>query len=333
MAVAVKNASDTASQTGMSRLTMASVGGALYVLGAIAIVTQVVPKLWDLGVSSWLPPALSFVDAAGLILVLIFAVGALAVLGVALVGANPPKGLRAGIVTVLVWLGITVLLSIWVGQFLGWITGAPAVGLGAMALSAVGLLYFGWSRLQRPSAPAYLESFENQGWFTSDRYKQNQGLRVRRATMLGLLVILGAGVFVLHAHSTLYVPSPPAPPAWVLHVPFTNWQIPILPDVEITLPIILAALAFWVSFRIVNWPIFADFLIATEAEVNKISWASRKSVVQDTIVVLATVFLLTVFLFFTDLLWGWVLSRSFINVLRVTQNQPAATKQAEQIDW
>lgn len=333
MAVAVKNLSDSTTKPAMNRLIAGSIGGAIYVLAAIAVVTQAVPKLWEMGISSWLPASLSFVDAAGLIIVLVFAIGALVVLGSSLLGANPPKGLRAGIFSVLVGLGLTALLSTWMGRFFGWITGASAVGLAAMAATAVGLLYLGWSRLQRPSAPRMLESFENQGWFSADRYKPNQGVRVRRATLLGLLVLLGAGVLVLHSHSTLYVPSPPAAPEWALQIPFTNWRIPILPDVEITLPIILGILAFWVSYRIVNWPLFADFLIATEAEVNKISWPTKKSVVQDTIVVLATVFLLTIFLFFTDLLWGWVLSSRYINVLRVNQDQPAATKQAEQVDW
>lgn len=333
MAVAVKNLSDSTTKPAMHRLIAGSIGGAIYVLAAIAVVTQAVPKLWELGVSSWLPASLSFIDAAGLILVLVFAIGALCVLGASLVGANPPKGLRAGIFSVLVWLALTVLLSIWMGRFFGWITGAPPVGLAAMAATALGLLYFGWSRLQKPSAPAMLESFENQGWFTAERYKANQGLRVRRGTLLGLLVLLGAGVFVLHSHSTLYVPSPPAAPEWALQIPFTNWRIPILPDVEITLPIILGVLVFWVSYRLVNWPMFADFLIATEAEVNKISWPTKKSVVQDTIVVLATVFLLTIFLFVTDLLWGWILSSRYINVLRVNQALPTVTKQADQIDW
>ena len=97
--------------------------------------------------------------------------------------------------------------------------------------------------------------------------------------------------------------------------------------------VILAAASFWISFRVVNWPVFADFLIATEAEVNKISWASRKSVVQDTVVVLTTVFLLTVFLFGVDLLWGAILGWEKIGILRLKPQQPAAAQKADQIDW
>jgi preprotein translocase SecE subunit len=79
--------------------------------------------------------------------------------------------------------------------------------------------------------------------------------------------------------------------------------------------------------------VFADFLIATEAEVNKISWPTRKSVVQDTIVVLTTVFLLTVFLFVVDLAWGYILGSKWVGILRLEPNKPAAAQQADQIDW
>jgi len=221
------------------------------------------------------------------------------------------------------------MVAIVVGQVLGWITGLSTVGLAAMAVAGIGILAWGWALLRRPKTPASLERFEAQGWFSAERYKPNQGLRVRRATMLGLLLLLGSGVWVLHNHGSLAS----AERDWILTIPFTNLRIPILPDIEITLPIILAAAAFWISYRVVNWPMFADFLIATEAEVNKISWASRKSVIQDTVVVLSTVFLLTIFLFGVDLLWGALLGWEKIGILRLKPPQPAATKQADQIDW
>ena len=41
--------------------------------------------------------------------------------------------------------------------------------------------------------------------------------------------------------------------------------------------------------------------IATEAEINKVSWTTRKRLIQDTTVVLVTVFLFTLFLFVVDI--------------------------------
>ncbi len=35
--------------------------------------------------------------------------------------------------------------------------------------------------------------------------------------------------------------------------------------------------ALWLAWRVVNVPSFADFLIATEAELNKVSWTTRRA--------------------------------------------------------
>jgi preprotein translocase SecE subunit len=88
----------------------------------------------------------------------------------------------------------------------------------------------------------------------------------------------------------------------------------------------------WMSWRIVNWPAFADFLIATEAEMNKVSWTTRKRLVQDTIVVLVTVILLTVFLFVVDILWIRILSNPWVYVLQIDPMKERA-KLKEQSQW
>ena len=77
------------------------------------------------------------------------------------------------------------------------------------------------------------------------------------------------------------------------------------------------------AWRAVNMPVFADFLVATEAEMNKVSWSSRRRLAQDTIVVLVTCLILTAFLLLVDLFWGWLLSRSFIGVLPPRSAQTA----------
>ena len=62
-------------------------------------------------------------------------------------------------------------------------------------------------------------------------------------------------------------------------------------------------------------PTFAEFLIATEAEMNKVSWSSRRRLLQDTVVVLVTTLFMAFFLLAVDLFWGWLLSRSTVGVL------------------
>jgi preprotein translocase SecE subunit len=93
--------------------------------------------------------------------------------------------------------------------------------------------------------------------------------------------------------------------------------------------LLLLALTFWLAWRLVNFPAFADFLIATEAELNKVSWTTRKRLVQDTIVVLVTVFMMTAFLFVADMMWS-----KLLQTIGVLQPPPAeATKANEELPW
>ena len=43
----------------------------------------------------------------------------------------------------------------------------------------------------------------------------------------------------------------------------------------VVVPVALGLLGGWIAFRLVNLPSFADFLIAVEAEMNKVSWPTR----------------------------------------------------------
>jgi preprotein translocase SecE subunit len=102
--------------------------------------------------------------------------------------------------------------------------------------------------------------------------------------------------------------------------------------ITLTMPVVLFALACWFSWRLVNWPVFADFLIATEAEMNKVSWTTRKRLYQDTIVVLTTVLLMTVFLFVIDILWIKILTNPLVDVLK-HDPQAARTKNQAGAQW
>jgi len=69
----------------------------------------------------------------------------------------------------------------------------------------------------------------------------------------------------------------------------------------------VAAITGWLLFRIVQYPPFVEFLIATEAEMNKVSWTSRDDLYRATSVVLVTVSLMSVYLFGVDYLWSMLL--------------------------
>jgi preprotein translocase subunit SecE len=65
----------------------------------------------------------------------------------------------------------------------------------------------------------------------------------------------------------------------------------------------LMAAGLWFGYRLVNIPQLADFLIAVEAEMNKVSWPSRGELVRSALVVILVIFLLAAVLFVFDLVW------------------------------
>jgi preprotein translocase SecE subunit len=72
------------------------------------------------------------------------------------------------------------------------------------------------------------------------------------------------------------------------------------------IPGVLLLLGLWMSYRMVNVPVFADFLISVEAEMNKVSWPTRTELFRASMVVLILMFSLAVILFCFDLLWKMI---------------------------
>lgn len=83
--------------------------------------------------------------------------------------------------------------------------------------------------------------------------------------------------------------------------------------VGMVVPTVLAAMGCWIAYRLVNFPRFADFLIAVEAEMNKVSWPTRGELVRSSLVVLFTIFALAAVLFGFDAVWNAI----FRDVLRI----------------
>ena len=62
-------------------------------------------------------------------------------------------------------------------------------------------------------------------------------------------------------------------------------------------------LGCWIAYRLVNLPSFADFLIAVEAEMNKVSWPTRTELFRSSLVVIFSILFLAAVLFAYDLFW------------------------------
>jgi len=73
--------------------------------------------------------------------------------------------------------------------------------------------------------------------------------------------------------------------------------------VQFGIPTLLVMLMGLFSFWLVNRPRTADFLIATESEMKKVSWSSRKEIIGSTKVVIVTTLILAMIIFGVDLLF------------------------------
>jgi preprotein translocase subunit SecE len=155
---------------------------------------------------------------------------------------------------------------------------------------------------QKSSSPSSLRKttvrfFANL--LSTERYKPNQGFIARVSTAAGLGFVFAVGLW--RFSESLAVVTVPA---WVSQ-----------PYSRIGIPFVLALLAGWFVFRLVNQEDFSEFLIATEAEMNKVSWTTWSDLKRATSVVLVTVVLMTTYLWLVDQVWSTVLT--WIGVIRI----------------
>jgi len=111
-------------------------------------------------------------------------------------------------------------------------------------------------------------------------YKRSQGRVTRQVTFAGCALLIAAGVWSLSI--TL---------AGKGHI------------YQFAIPGLVLAAGIWASYRVVNMPAFADFLIAVEAEMNKVSWPTRPELFRSSTVVLIFIFILAAILATYDVLW------------------------------
>jgi len=123
-------------------------------------------------------------------------------------------------------------------------------------------------------------------------YKRSQGRVTRQVTFAAAAITLVLGV-------------------WRLSVALKLSSS--LAGVYYGVPGLLLLAGLWIAYRVVNVPAFADFLIAVEAEMNKVSWPSRSELIRASMVVLITIFALAVVLAVFDMFWRVL----FTDVLRI----------------
>ena len=129
-------------------------------------------------------------------------------------------------------------------------------------------------------------------------YKRNQGRVTRQATFAALAITLAIGVWRL---AQLL-------PLWLANA--TSLSSTAGADLGVyrfLVPGLLLAAGLWFVYRLVNVPRFADFLIAVESEMAKVSWPTAGEVARSSAVVIFLIFALAAILAAYDLFWWFVL--------------------------
>ena len=129
--------------------------------------------------------------------------------------------------------------------------------------------------------------------FQTSVYKPSQGRIVRQFSALAVWIVVALGCWRLYGSMRSFVDA-------------GSYLIPGIPAV-------LLLAGSWFGYRVVNWPRFADFLIAVEAEMNKVTWPSKDELIRASIVVMFTIFFLAMALFCFDIIW-----QAFFNFVGVT---------------
>jgi preprotein translocase subunit SecE len=98
--------------------------------------------------------------------------------------------------------------------------------------------------------------------------------------------------------------------AWRLYTVLFSY-----PSLQYSLPLGLIVVGLWASYRLVNYARFADFLIAVEAEMNKVSWPSWLELTRSSMVVIFVMFALAAILLLLDGLWTFVF-KNLLGILK-----------------
>jgi preprotein translocase SecE subunit len=146
------------------------------------------------------------------------------------------------------------------------------------------------------SAPKPRPSAGRQGFFTI--HKKGQGYWTRMGTVIGAGFIGAMVALELYNQIPTFMHGDPK------HDKHIALGIAL---------IFLAAYSIW-AFWFTNKPKTVDFLVATDSEMKKVNWTTRKELIGSTKIVILFMFLIAIYLFVCDLLFGGFFK--LIHVLR-----------------
>ena len=155
-----------------------------------------------------------------------------------------------------------------------------------------------------PERPQPSRAASGPGFFTI--YKKGQGYWTRMGTAAGALLIAGLTAYNIYVYLPVLIHFDTSPEGQA-----RAKQIAMA-----------SAAGFFVAFaalawRLMNKPGNVDFLIATDSEMKKVNWTSRKDLIGSTKVVIVFMFLIALFLFAIDIAFSY-----FFYLIGVLKHSP-----------
>jgi preprotein translocase SecE subunit len=133
------------------------------------------------------------------------------------------------------------------------------------------------------------------------QYKPEQGKATRTGSFIAAGLLIAWGAWFLRERLAGYQGD-------------EAWRLLITPGIPILVFVVLLALAWRVTF-VNRGP--SDFMIATEGEMKKVNWSSKKEVIGSTKVVIMFTIFLAVLLFVVDLAFKYLFSA--LGVLKMAE--------------
>ncbi|MDB5296604.1 MAG: secE [Phycisphaerales bacterium] len=131
------------------------------------------------------------------------------------------------------------------------------------------------------------------GFFTI--YKKGQGYWVRMGTLFGVGLVLFMLAYTLYAQvPSFFFGTDPAGQQ-------TGKRVGI--GLAVGFLVVVGLTALW----LMNKPRNVEFLIATDSEMKKVNWTSRKELIGSSKVVILFMFFISAYLFLNDLIFGWLM--------------------------
>ncbi len=130
------------------------------------------------------------------------------------------------------------------------------------------------------------------------QYKPEQGKWTRLGTFVGLMALVAWGAKFLFDRLQVYEGD-------------EAWRLLVTTGTPIAFLVILGALAWWASYSNRK---SSDFMIATEGEMKKVSWSTKREIIGSTKVVILFTALLASGLFVVDVVFQ--LGFQWIGVLK-----------------